>query len=116
MLTNVIRRLLCIVETKITAIHAIEIQYEIVAYLIDVSKRFIILDQHLGKLRSLLRIDAHDASQQEDVIRNVAHFLGIQDNLLDLTSFRKALDHLKISRLRKVISENSLRNANCLKS
>lgn len=92
--------------------------YEIVAHLVDVCKWFVILDQHLGKLCSLLRIDAHDASQQEDVIRNVAHLLGIQNNLLDLTSFRKTLDHLKMSKLTMITwnTRASLRTINSLES
>ena len=64
------------------------------AHLIDVRQRFIISNQHLCKLSSLLRVDTHDAPQQEDVVRSVANLLGIQDDLLELTGLRKTLDHL----------------------
>ena len=63
-------------------------------YLVDISKRFLVLYQHLGKLGALVCIETHDVTQQEDVVRRVAYFLGVQDNLLELASLGETLDHL----------------------
>jgi len=43
----------------------------------------------------LLRVDTHDAPQQEHVVRRVLNLLGIEDDLLELASLSEALDHLR---------------------
>lgn len=42
-------------------------------YLVDVGQRLLVLDQHLGKLQALVRIDTHHISQQEHPVRGEAH-------------------------------------------
>lgn len=44
-----------------------------VLYLIDVGQRLLILDQHLGKLQTLVWIDTHHISQQKHPVWRVAH-------------------------------------------
>ena len=63
-------------------------------YLIEVSKWFIISHHHLCELQALVRVDAHDVAQQEDVVWGEAHLLGVQDDLLELACLSKTLDHL----------------------
>lgn len=41
--------------------------------LCDVSQWLFILDQHLGKLQALFRVDPHHIPQQKDPIWSVAH-------------------------------------------
>ena len=48
---------------------------------------------YLSELNALLGIASHDASQQVDVVRLIVDFLGVENDLLELTSFGKALDH-----------------------
>lgn len=43
------------------------------SYLVDVGQRLLVLDQHLGKLQSLVWIDTHHISQQKDPVGGVAH-------------------------------------------
>ena len=63
--------------------------------LVDIRQRLVISNQHLCKLGALLGVDAHDTAKQEDVVGRVADLLGIQDDLLELTGLRKALNHLR---------------------
>lgn len=65
-----------------------------IQYLVEVSQWFIILYQHLCKLKALLWVDPHYVPEQEDVIRGKAHLLGIQNNLLELSCLSKTLDNL----------------------
>ena len=62
------------------------------ADLIDISQRFIVLDQHFGEGRAALRVRAHNLAQNEDVVGSVADLLGVEDNLRKLVGLRKALD------------------------
>ena len=66
------------------------------ADLVDIRERLVIRDKHLCKLGALLRVNPHDTTQQEHVVRSVADLLGIQDDLLELTGLREALNHLMI--------------------
>ena len=52
------------------------------------------MNHHLGKLCALFGVDSHDVPQEEDVVRSVVDFLGIENDLLELASLRKTLDHL----------------------
>ena len=61
-------------------------------YLVDVGQWLVILYQHLGELRALVRVHAHDVAEQEDVVWGVAHFLGVQHDFLELTRLGKALN------------------------
>ena len=54
----------------------------------------IICHHHLGELCTLLRVSPHDISEQEDIVWGIANLLGVEDDLLELTSLSKALDHL----------------------
>ncbi len=63
-------------------------------YLVDISERFLVLYQHLGKLGTLVCVETHDVTQQEDIVWRVAYFLGIKHNLLELASLGETLDHL----------------------
>lgn len=65
------------------------------SYLIEVSKGFVILHHHLCKLQALLGVDAHDVTQEEDVVGCEVHLLRVQDDLLELTGLRKTLNHLE---------------------
>lgn len=44
-----------------------------VVYLIDVGQRLLVLDQHLGKLQTLVCINTHHISQQKHPVWRVAH-------------------------------------------
>ena len=59
--------------------------------LTNIGQWLVVLDKHLGKHAALFRADTHDATQQENVVGCVADFLGVQDDLLELASLRKAL-------------------------
>ena len=63
-------------------------------YLVEVSQGFLLGYKHLGKLCALFWIEPHNVAQQEDIVGSVANLLGIQDDLLVLTSLSKTLDHL----------------------
>lgn len=65
-------------------------------YLTDIGEWFVILNHHLSELCPLFRVDPHQAPQQEYVIRRVVNLLRIQNDLLELSSLRETLDHLKI--------------------
>ena len=64
---------------------------ENVGNLTNIGQWLVVLDKHLGKHAALFRADTHDATQQENVVGCVADFLGVQDDLLELASLRKAL-------------------------
>ena len=62
---------------------------------VDVSQGLpIVIDQHLSKGRPLLRVGAHNVSQEENVVRGVSDLFRVKDDLLKLPSFGKTLDHL----------------------
>lgn len=67
------------------------------SYLVEVSQGLIFSDHHLGEFCSLLRVNAHHISQEEDIVRGVANLLGVQNDLLELTRLRKTLDDLQIN-------------------
>ena len=77
--------------------------------MVDVGERFVSLHQHLGELGelgALLRIDAHDVAQEEDVVGHVAHLLGVlQLDLLELT-----LRHLETNEKRTDNSSTDIRS------
>jgi hypothetical protein len=68
--------------------------HEDVHHLANVTHWRLISHEHLRKLHALLRADAHDAAKNGDVIGGESNFLGIQNNLLELARFRKAVYHL----------------------
>ena len=69
--------------------------HEDINNLVDVSKRFaVILNEHLGKLGALFRIDSHDTSKKENVVRSVADLLGVKNDLLELAGLCETLNHL----------------------
>ncbi len=63
-------------------------------YLVDIGHWFFISYHHLGELCTLLWVDPHDVPKQEDIVRGEANLLSIEDDLLELASLSKALDHL----------------------
>lgn len=69
------------------------------SYLVEVSQRLIILNQHLRELKPLLGIYTHNVPEQKYVVRCIANFFSIQNNFLKLTSFCKALDHLQSAKI-----------------
>ena len=64
-------------------------------YLVEVSKWFFVSHKHLGKFSALVRVDPHHVAKKKDVVRCVADFLCIQDDLLKLACLCKTLDHLQ---------------------
>ena len=52
------------------------------------------LNEHLRELRALLRVHPHHVAEQEDVVRGVADLLGVENDLLELSSLGEALYHL----------------------
>lgn len=64
--------------------------------MVKISQRFsFILYHHGSKLPTSLRVYPHQIPEKKDVVWRVAYFLGIQDNLLELTCLSKALDNLE---------------------
>ncbi len=64
-------------------------------HLVQVCKGLIILYHHLRELCPLLWVDPHHVAEEEHVVRSVADLLGVEDDLLELASLSKALDHLQ---------------------
>ena len=64
------------------------------AYLVEVGQRFVVLDERVGEVHSLLGVGAHDTPEEVHVVGLEGHFLGVEDYLLELASLREALDHL----------------------
>ena len=66
------------------------------AYLIDVSQGLgVVLNQHLSEGDSLVGIDTHDAAQQENVVRMITYFLGVEYDFLELASLGETLNDLR---------------------
>ena len=53
------------------------------------------MDEHIGKAKSLLGTDPHHVAQKEDVVWLESDFLCIENDLLKLSRFGKALNDLK---------------------
>jgi len=83
------------------------------SHLVDVRKWFVVSDQHLSKLRSLLRVYTHDAPQQKYVVRSVADLLGVEDDLLELASLSKTLNHLHTKQSTKTMMQAGGKNVEC---
>ena len=66
------------------------------AHLVEVSQGFFLGHKHLGKLCALVWVKPHHVAEEEHVVWCVANLLGIQDDLLVLTSLGKALDDLHV--------------------
>merc|ERR1719277_2641785 len=58
----------------------------------NISQGFIILHQHHSESFASFWVDTHHTTQEKHVIRGVTDFLGVHDNLLELTGFSKAHD------------------------
>uniref|UniRef100_A0A1B0F0L0 Clathrin heavy chain linker core motif domain-containing protein n=1 Tax=Phlebotomus papatasi TaxID=29031 RepID=A0A1B0F0L0_PHLPP len=68
--------------------------HEDVNDLINIRERFLICNQHTSKSSSLFRIGSHHRTQQIDIVWSIVDLLGIEDDLLELTRFGKALNNL----------------------
>ena len=66
-------------------------------HLVEISQGLVIGHRHLGKLQPLLRADAHDVAQQEDVVGCEAHHLRVQEDILELPHLHETLDHLPVA-------------------
>jgi chromosome segregation ATPase len=55
-----------------------------------------VLDQRLSKRNGLVRLRAQHHRQDHGVVGRVANLLGVQDNLLKLSSLGKRLDDLVV--------------------
>ena len=67
----------------------------VVHYLIDIGQRFgVVLNEHLSERDSLVGINTHDAAQQENIVRMITDFFGVQHDLLELVSLGETLNNL----------------------
>ena len=69
--------------------------HEHVHDLVKVGQRSVgLVDQELSELQAMLRVDAHYAAKQVDVVRRELNLLGVQHDLLVLAGLDEALDDL----------------------
>lgn len=59
----------------------------------NISQGLIIGDEGLGELGTLIWVHAHDMSEKENVVWGKSNFLGVLDDLIELTSFSEAADN-----------------------